>query len=53
MQKMIWTPRESDLPPLVHSNMHLPLTLLQLFGVGPRELQLEGLFILVTKGRDK
>jgi hypothetical protein len=24
MQKMIWTPRESDLPPLVHSTMHLP-----------------------------
>jgi hypothetical protein len=22
---MIWTPRESDLPPLVHSTMHLPL----------------------------
>jgi hypothetical protein len=24
MQKMIWTPRESDLLPLVHSTMHLP-----------------------------
>jgi hypothetical protein len=24
MQKMIWTPRESDLPPLVQSTMHLP-----------------------------
>jgi hypothetical protein len=25
MQKMIWTPRESDLLPLVHSTMHLPI----------------------------
>jgi hypothetical protein len=24
MQKMIWTPRESVLPLLVHSTMHLP-----------------------------
>jgi hypothetical protein len=24
MQKMIWTPRESNLLPLVHSTMHLP-----------------------------
>jgi hypothetical protein len=25
MQKMIWTPRKSVLPLLVHSTMHLPL----------------------------